>query len=122
MSKRVMIQLSDADRESLKTLIRKGKVSARKLNRAHILLLADEGSSEQEIGRLLHTSGNTIWRTKVRYNEGGLEDALNDIPRPGAPHKLDGKQEAFVVALACSDPPEGYAQWTMHLLADQLVE
>jgi len=122
MSIRVGIDLTASDREELRQLTRKGKASARKLNRARILLLVDEGHSEQEIAAILQTSGNTIWRTKVRYNEGGLELALNDIARPGAPHKLDSQQEAVIVALACSAPPEGYSQWTMQLLADRLVE
>lgn len=122
MGKRIEIDLAAEDRQELRQLTRKGIVSARKLNRARILLLVDEGRAESDIGRILGTSGNTIWRTKKRYNEGGLDWALNDEPRPGAPPKLDGKQEAFLVALACSDPPEGRETWTMQLLADKLVE
>jgi transposase len=122
MGKRIEIELSETDREELKQLTKKGKTSARKLTRARILLLVDEGRGEGEISQVLGTSGNTIWRTKNRYNEGGLEGALNDEPRPGAPPKLDGKQEAFLVALACSDPPDGREIWTMQLLADRLVE
>ena len=122
MSKRVEIDLTPDDRQALQQLTRKGKTSARKLNRARILLLVDEGRAESDISQILGTSGNTIWRTKKRYNEGGLDWALNDEPRAGAPPKLDGKQEALLVALACSDPPEGRETWTMQLLADQLVE
>ena len=122
MGKRVEIQLSADDRQALRQLTRKGKVSARKLNRARILLLVDEGRAESDISQILGTSGNTIWRTKMRYNEGGLDGALNEEPRLGAPTKLDGKQEAFLVALACSDPPQGRETWTMQLLADKLVE
>jgi transposase len=122
MGKRVEIQLSGDDRQALRQLTRKGKVSARKLNRARVLLLVDEGRSESDISQVLGTSGNTIWRTKCRYNEGGLTWALNEERRPGAPAKLDGKQEAFLVALACSDPPPGRETWTMQLLADKLVE
>ena len=122
MSKRVEIDLTPDDRQALQQLTRKGKTSARKLNRARILLLVDEGRAESDISQILGTSGNTIWRTKKRYNEGGLDWALNDEPRAGAPPKLDGKQEALLVALACSDPPEGRETWTMQLLADKLVE
>ena len=122
MGKRVAVQLSVEEREALQQLTRKGKVSARKLNRARILLLADEGRAESDISQVLGTSGNTIWRTKVRYNEGGLDWALNEEPRLGAPSKLDGKREAFLVALACSDPPTGRESWTMQLLANRLVE
>lgn len=122
MGKRLAIELSKTDRDELTNLTRKGKASARTINRARILLLADEGRAESEISEILGTSGNTIWRTKKRYNEGGLDWALYDQPRPGAPRKLDGKQEAFLVALACSDLPEGREVWTMQLLADELVE
>jgi transposase len=122
MSKRVEIDLTPDDRQALQQLTRKGQTSARKLNRARILLLVDEGRAESDISRILGSSGNTIWRTKKRYNEGGLDWALNDEPRAGAPPKLDGKQEALLVALACSDPPEGRETWTMQLLADKLVE
>jgi transposase len=122
MGKRIEIRLSPEDRETLQQLTRKGRISARKLNRVHILLLADEGRVESDISQILGTSGNTIWRTKKRYNEGGLDWAVNEQERAGAPPKLDGKQEAFLVALACSDPPEGRERWTMQLLADKLVE
>jgi transposase len=122
MGKRIEIQLSAEDRQTLQLLTRKGKISARKLNRVRILLLADEGRAESDISQILGTSGNTIWRTKTRYNEGGLDWALNEQVRAGAPPKLDGRQEAFLVALACSDPPEGRETWTMQLLADKLVE
>jgi len=122
MSKRIEIELSAEDRQTLQQLTRKGKISARKLNRVRILLLADEGRAEGDISEILGTSGNTIWRTKKRYTEGGLDWALNEQARVGAPSKLDGKQEAFLVALACSDPPEGRETWTMQLLADKLVE
>jgi transposase len=122
MGKRVAVQLTVEDRAALQQLTRKGKISARKLNRARILLLADSGRTASDICAVLGTSGNTIWRTKVRYNEGGLDWALNEEPRLGAPPKLDGRQAAFLVALACSDPPAGRETWTMQLLADRLVE
>lgn len=122
MGKRIEIQLAAEDRQTLEQLTRKGKISARKLNRVRILLLADEGRAESDISQILGTSGNTIWRTKKRYHEGGLDWAVNEQARAGAPPKLDGKQEAFLVALACSDPPEGRETWTMQLLADKLVE
>jgi putative transposase len=83
MGKRVEIALTPEDRQALQRLTRKGKTSARKLNRARILLLVDEGRAESDISRILGTSGNTIWRTKKRYNEGGLDWALNDEPRTG---------------------------------------
>lgn len=122
MGKRIEIQLTAEDRSTLKDLTKKGQVSARKLNRAYILLLADAGRSEHEIAQILGTSGNTIWRTKGRYRDGGLGWALNEEARSGAPRKLDGRREAFLIALACSAAPAGRESWTMQLLADRMVE
>jgi transposase len=122
MGKRVAIALSDDDRQARRALTHTGKTAARKLNRARSLLLADEGRAEQAISARLATSGNTVWRTKVRYTEGGLAWALEEAPRPGAPPKLDGKQEAMLVALACREAPDGREGWTMPLLAARLVE
>ena len=65
---------------------------------------------------------STVERTPKRFVEGGLERALNESPRPGGKRKLTGKQEAYLLALACSDPPEGKKRWSMQLLADRLVE
>lgn len=122
MSRRTDIELIPEDRKELIHLTRKGKTSARKINRARILLMSDEGKPDGEIREALGISQTTIWRTRKRYLEGGLDWSLNEQPRPGAPPKLDGKQEAFLVALACSDAPEGRESWTMQLLADRLVQ
>lgn len=122
MSRRTEIQLTSEDRKELIHLTRKGKTSARKINRARILLMSDEGKPDGEIREALGISQTTIWRTRKRYLEGGLDWSLNEQPRPGAPPKLDGKQEAFLVALACSDAPVGRESWTMQLLANRLVE
>jgi transposase len=78
------------------------------MNWAHILLLAEEGRTDKHIAQALHTSPSTVERTRRRFvEEGGLDDALNESPRPGGKRKLDGHQEAYLMALACSDPPEG---------------
>jgi len=122
MAKIYHVDLTEGERSSLLKLIKSGKTSARKINRARILLLAGEGKTDQTIAQALHTSLSTVGRTRKRFVEGGLEYALNERPRPGGQRKLDGKQEAFLIALACSDPPEGRARWTMQLLADKLVE
>ena len=92
------------------------------MNRAHILLLAEEGRTDKDIAEALHTSPSTVERTRRRLVEGGLEHALKESPRPGGRRKLDGRQEAYLVALACSDPPEGKKRWSMQMLADKLVE
>ena len=121
MRKVYRVDLADDERQSLLELVKKGKLSARKLGRAHLLLLAAEGRVDTDIAESLHVHVNTVGRTRRRFVEGGLERALDDRPRPGAARKLDGKQEAFVVALACSQPPTGREHWTMQLLADELV-
>lgn len=120
--KRYVVDLTEAERTQLLDLTSKGKVSARKLNRAHILLLADEGHTDEVIAAALHVSTPTVERVRKRFVMGNLEFALNEQMRPGARRKLDGKQEAFLVASACSTPPEGRSHWTMQLLADKLVE
>ena len=85
-------------------------------------MLADEGRTDKEVAEALLTSVSTVERTRKRFVEGNLERALEESPRPGGKRKLTGKQEAYVVALACSDPPEGKKRWSMQLLADRLVE
>ncbi len=85
-------------------------------------MLADEGRTDEEVAEALLTSVSTVERTRKRFVEGNLERALNESPRPGGKRKLTGKQEAYLVALACSDPPEGKKRWSMQLLAVRLVE
>lgn len=121
MHKRYIIDLRTDERAELLRLLNKGVAPARRLTRARILLLADEGGTDQGIAAALHVHAATVERTRRRFVEGGVERALNDQPRPGGRPKLDGKQEAYLVALACSAPPEGRARWTMQLLADRLV-
>jgi transposase len=116
------VDLSEAERTTLLGLIQKGKTAARKVRRAHVLLLAAEGKTDRQISEPLHTGTATVERLRKRFVEEGLEAALAEKARPGAQRKLDGKQEAFLVALTCSTPPEGRRRWTMQLLADRLVE
>jgi transposase len=122
MHKRYIVDLTADERAGLLALLHKGVAPSRRLTRARILLLADEGGTDQEIAAALHVHAATVERTRRRFVEGGVERALSDQPRPGGRPKLDGKQEAHLVALACSAPPEGRARWTMQLLADRLVE
>jgi transposase len=117
-----VVDLTKEEKAELLELVGKGEARARKMNRAHILLLANEGRTDKDIAQALHTSPSTVERTRRRFVEGGLERALNESPRPGGKRKLTGKQEAYLVALACSDPPEGKKRWSMQLLADRLVE
>mgnify|MGYP000256371832 CR=1 FL=1 len=104
MAKIYHVDLTEEERERLLRLIRTGKPSARKVNRARILLLADEGKLDREIQEALHTRRSTVERTRKRFVEGNLDYTLNEKKRCGAPRNLDGKQEAYLVALACSPP------------------
>jgi len=116
------VKLKEEERDGLNQYIRHGESSARSLTRARILLLADEGQSDAKVGNALKVSRTTIVRVRKRYCEGGLESALNERSRSGAPPKIDTRVEAKLTGLACSDPPEGRSRWTMNLLADKLVE
>jgi transposase len=91
------------------------------LRRARTLLLAADGFTDAAIARVLQMGHATVERTRQRFVEAGLDAALTEKPRPGRDRLLDGKQEAFLVALACSPPPEGRAHWSMQLLADRMV-
>jgi transposase len=116
------VRLKEEEREELNQYLRRGKSSARTLTRARILILADEGRLNVEIAEVLKASTSTINRIRKRYCEGGLEFALHEKPRKGAPPKIDGRVEAQLTLLACSEPPEGRSKWTLQLLADKLVE
>ena len=122
MNKRYVVRLEAEERARLQGLTRKGKPSARTVRRAQTLLLADEGRTDEQIAAALHAGLATVARTRQRFVEEGLDAALTERPRPGAAPKLTPKQQAFVVALACTKPPEGRLRWTMQLLADRLVE
>jgi transposase len=122
MNVRYRVELSQAEREELTRLLSGGKQAARKLKRAQILLAADRGASDEEIATGVAASGSTIYRTKRRFVEGNLEAALSEEPRPGAARKLSGKEEALLVATACSKPPKGQAHWTLELLAGTIVK
>ncbi len=119
--KRYIVDLTEEERTQVHLLCHAGKVSARKLNRAHTLLLADEERPDTEIAETLHIGLSTVERTRKRFVEGGLTMALNERPRAGGRPKLDGTQAAHLVALACSTPPRGRKRWTMQLLADRMV-
>ncbi len=122
MNVRYRVTLAEADRELLESMTRKGEHPARKLTRARILLLADgHERTDEDIRRSTGASVSTVYRTKARFVEGGVEHALSEASRPGGLRKLSAQHEASLVALACSAPPKGRAKWTLQLLADQLV-
>jgi transposase len=121
MNVRYRVELSQTERAELTALLSRGKHPARKLKRAQILLAADAGTSDDEIARSVGAGGSTVYRTKQRFVLGNLQAALSEQPRPGASRKLTGKEEALLVATACSKPPQGRARWTLELLAGELV-
>jgi transposase len=122
MRKQYLVQLSDQERAELHALLRRGQAPARKLTRARILLLADDGHIDRVIAETLHCGHSTVERIRRRYAQEELKAALEERFRPGGRPKLDAEQEVILVALACSAPPAGREHWTMQLLADQLVE
>jgi transposase len=122
MNIRYRVELNQTEREQLTALVNSGKNAARKLKRAQILLAADAGVSDDDIAASVRVSGSTVYRTKQRFVLGNLEAALCEEPRPGASRKLTGKEEALLVATACSKPPEGRARWTLELLAGEMVK
>jgi transposase len=116
-----MVALTPEEREGLELLTRRGTVSARRLKRALVLLAADEGDADAEIAKKARVHRTTVEELRKRCVEEGLEAALSERPRPGKTPLLDDKQGAYLIALACTTPPEGRAKWTMQLLADRLV-
>lgn len=122
MNVRYRVMLTQYERHELGTLLSGGKRAARKLKRAQILLAADAGTGDEEISASVGVGGSTVYRTKRRFVEGNLGRALSEEPRPGADRKLTGKEEALLVATACSSPPAGRARWTLELLADEMVK
>jgi transposase len=121
MNVRYRVELSQTERAELTALLSGGKHAARKLKRAQILLAADAGASDDDIATSVGVGGSTVYRTKQRFVLGSLKAALSEIPRAGAGRKLSGKEEALLVATACSKPPQGRARWTLKLLAGELV-
>jgi len=113
-----LVRLTDEEREELSKITRTGKQSARVMQQAQILLWSDAGKQDKEIVGLLGCASMTVSSTRERRVK---EKRLEDLPRLGSKPMLDAKQASLLIALACSDAPEGRAEWTMQLLADKLV-
>jgi len=120
-NKKHKVELVPEARENLLALLSKGRHKASVIRRAHILLKTDEGKTDAEIGEALYISEQTVRRIRLRYVAEGLESALQDKPHPERDLKLDEEKEAYLIALACSEPPSGRKRWTLELLAEQLV-
>lgn len=124
MKKRYIVNLTPDERDGLTLLVSRERVSGLKRMRASILLMADEGLTDQEIADELGVGLVTVERVRKRCCERGLVASLERKPQenPSRPRKLDGAAEAQLVRLACSEPPDGAARWTLSLLAGKLVE
>jgi len=120
--KKYLVKLAEDERAELESLIRRGRESVRKVKRALVLLAVDDGDKDEVVADKVRVSAGTVARVRQRFAVEGLQAALSERSRPGNPYKLDGRQEAYVLALACSDPPEGRVKWTLRLLANRLVE
>ena len=128
MSHVLHVHLSESDRSYLDNLIKKGRSSARVQNRARILLLADRATfgdgkerTRRQISEATLTCLPTVCRICRLYATDGLQAALSEKPRPGKAPKLTGEAEAYLIATACSKPPDGQARWTLKLLRSKLI-
>lgn len=120
-AKKYHVELTDQERARLEQMLRRGKHSARKLTRAHILLKADFSLRDEDIAQELDTCIPTVERTRKRFAEVRL-GSLEERPRPGRKPLLNEKSEARLIAEACSKAPDGRERWTLQLLADRVVE
>jgi transposase len=119
--KKYLIDLTDLEKLELEKLLKSGQHQSRKLTRARILLLANDGKTDDEIVKALQTARPTVERTRKRFVEESL-DCLQEKLRHGARPRLDERQQAHLIAVTCSPAPEGFARWTLQLLADKAVE
>ena len=122
VAKRYRVTLTDEERQHLEGLARRRTAAARMVRRAQALLLAGQDKTDEVIAKQLRMGVATLERLRRGFVEEGLAASLRERPRPGARPKLGPKEQAFVVALACTKPPEGRSRWTMRMLADRVVE
>lgn len=125
--KKYVVKLSKKQQKKLRHLTRKGEAKARQMTRARVLLLADENrkkgvKSDDQISDILDVSLATIHRIRRQFATYGLHAALEEKPRSGRPNIFSIRDAAQITALACTDPPEGYARWSMRLIADKAVQ
>jgi transposase len=120
MSKKYLVTLTDAQRDALRAQ-RQGPLTLRQRNRVDVLLRAADGDTDADIALDLGITTNTVARVRQRFVARGLDGAIAEKTRCGAPPKLDGKQEALIIALACSPAPEGQTRWTLRRLTERVV-
>ena len=127
-SVKYVIELSNSDRKTLNDIVSKGQSPAKVILRANILLASDRNNKKHmtvaEIANAFNTTPTTVQNVRTSYANNGLEATINRKKRetPPVPPKVTGDVEAHIIALACSNPPEGYSRWTVRLLADKCVE
>jgi transposase len=120
--KKYVVQLSSEEQAELESVVSKGVANVRQIRRAHTLLLSNAGKTDKEIADFLHVTTVTVAETRKRWCAKHFSQNLTDWPKSGRKRKLNGKQEAFLVALACTDAPEGRAHWPLRMLSDKLLE
>lgn len=118
----VIVNLKSRDRKRILLLIQRGKESGRVMKRALVLRLMDQGRTSPEVARNLGMTAMTVRNIAQKYNGDGLEAALYDRPRPGQPRQMDQKKMSQIVAMVCASPPEGYARWSVRLIAEEAVK
>lgn len=121
-TKKYIVKLTDEQKEKLNNIIDKGIHSSREIKRAKILLLAEQDKEDNEVAQIVGYTAQQVQNIRKRFFSEGLDSALKEKPRPGAPCKLDRRAEEIASAIACSNPPEGRSCWTMQMIADKLVE
>ena len=114
------IKLKKEEREYLNDFVQKGTKKARAIARANILLLADQEQDDKTISQATKSHRQKIWRTKTRYLNEGLQATLEEKPRSGQPKKYNDKEEAEIIALACTESPKGYKRWSLELMTKKL--
>jgi putative transposase len=120
--RKLRVQLAWRHRKKLKGLVRAGVQPVRVVRRALILSQLDQGQTASQVAAALQVSEKAVREIGWRYQEQGLERALYDKPRPGARPLLDSGERQRIVAMVCSKPPEGYARWTVRLIAEEAVK
>ncbi len=124
MRKKYAVSLGGGQRAELEAVVRSGVWPARKVAHARVLLRADDGDTDAEVAEAVGVAVATVERVRRRFAEQGLAGAVDREPQPPRPQKkaLDGAGEAHLIALACSEPPDGRPEWTLRLLAGRAVE
>ena len=117
---KIVLKLKPKDREFLINLTKTGNRNSREFERAYILLALDKGKKHEEITEFYNVSRITIWRVKSKYLKAGVQEAIRDEPRPGQPIKYSETEQAEIIAMACSNAPDGRARWTLRLLEKTL--